>query len=119
MGDAEMPPDLHDSETPPSRRDAERAAERAADDGSLLPGEEPASVHPADIEHWIVAYSELIAYKEALLSVSGKSIATMSSPEARRESGSVDVVILEFQVLKYRRRLAFWAARRDEHSSSR
>jgi hypothetical protein len=33
---------------------------------SLLPGENPASLHPGDIRHWIAVYSELLRTIPAL-----------------------------------------------------
>ena len=94
--------------------DADEAAERAVDETALLDGEDPRSNHPEDVLHWINAYSELIQFKEGLLSKSRSEIAEMENPNARKEAHAVDVTILVAELDRYQKRLRFWKQRRED-----
>jgi hypothetical protein len=63
-------------------------------DERLLPGEDPASVHPDDAAHWVTVYSELVGFLRA--------------------RGLVAVA-----VRRYERRLAFWWGRLRELDAER
>jgi hypothetical protein len=94
--------------------DPKESAQKSVDPDALLDGENPKSRHPADAEHWIRAYSELIEYKERLLATSARDRAGMETEAARRETAEVDVPILRTELGRYRRRLDFWERRQAE-----
>lgn len=96
---------------------ARAAAVRAISAEILLDGEDPFNANRADAEHWINAYSELISYKEALLSTSSRKEKAMENESALAETRGVDVVILKRELENSRRRLAYWLRRLDEFKS--
>jgi hypothetical protein len=100
----------------PSRRAAEAAADDAVNSDHLLAGEDPNTRHLDDIEHWISAYSELIAYKETLIAKTQEEAGTMVNPAAFRETERVDLTILKRELSNFRQRLKFWLGRREELS---
>ncbi len=93
---------------------AEDAADRAVNAERLLDGENPTTPHADDVEHWISAYSELIAYKETLIAKTQEEAGTMVNPAAFLETEKVDLTILKRELENYRRRLTFWLGRRTE-----
>lgn len=60
---------------------------------SLLPGENPASLHPGDIRHWIAVYTELLR--------------TIPTPAP----GDVGGALLSYRIEGLRQRLDFWKQR--------
>jgi hypothetical protein len=98
------------------RARAEDAADRAVSEDRLLDGEDPRTQHLDDVEHWISAYSELIAYKETLIAKTQQEAATMVNESAFEETEAVDLTLLQRELDNYRRRLRFWLGRRDELS---
>ncbi len=97
-----------------SSDDITEAAQRAVDDDALLEGEDPTSTNLDDIDHWISAYRELIAFKENLLNQGKSEIAEMSNPDSRQEASEVDITILGAELDRFRRRLAYWERRQGE-----
>ena len=97
--------------------DPQESAQIAVDPDALLEGEDPTTVHPDDVAHWITAYSELVGYKERLLATSDADRAAMQTRSARKETAQVDVPILRAELGRYRRRLAFWETRKVELGS--
>jgi hypothetical protein len=93
---------------------ARDAADRAVSEDRLLDGEDPHTSHLDDVEHWIAAYSELIAYKETLVAKTQQEAATMVNPSATEETEAVDLTLLLRELENYRRRLKFWLERREE-----
>ena len=104
---------LVDDETM-SSGDVAAATQRAVDDDALLEGEDPASTDAEDMDHWISAYTELIAFKESLLNRGKSEIAEMSNPDSKQEAGEVDMTILGAELDRFRRRLRYWERRRGE-----
>lgn len=103
-----------EDEGPPEREDAQAAAQRAVEPGGLLRGENPDSRHPDDVQHWIDAYSELVAFKEGVLNKSRDEISDMDNRSSRHEASEVDVTILRTELARFRARLDFWLKRREE-----
>jgi hypothetical protein len=106
-----------DSRLMTERLTPDEAADRAVDPQGLLEGEDPASTHPDDIEHWINVYSELIRFKEGILTGTKQGVAEMREAEPQKEAGEVDLTILTTQLERYRDRLRFWQARREDNQS--
>jgi hypothetical protein len=78
----------------------------------MLPGEDPRSRFVEDAQHWISVYTELLAFKEAILQRAGSVIAELN--DAAVHDASIDHRLLDAQVVRYRERLAFWSARLTE-----
>jgi hypothetical protein len=92
----------------------ERAGEEAADPDRLLPGEDPTSPYPDDADKWIEVYEELLGFKRRLLGVAEETLESMKDKPARREVVDTDRIVLEAEVRRFQRRLAFWKKRRLE-----
>ena len=92
----------------------QEAADRAVDRSALLDGEDPDSRHLDDAEHWIAVYTELIAFKETVLTSTAEEMADMEHAEARSEAKHVDVKVLRAELDRFRKRLIFWQQRHIE-----
>lgn len=99
----------------PEELAAELAAERAADEGRLMPGEDPTTVFPEDIEHWLGVYQELLAFKRDLLNRTKESVGKMDGL-ASDEIASTDLVVLQGELERLQARLDFWESRRRDLS---
>ena len=99
---------------PPSDAEAHLAAAKAVDRHALLEGEDPDSRHPDDADHWMNAYAELVRFKESVLHRTRAERELMTNPDSTREAGLVDLTILRAELDRYKRRLEFWAQRREE-----
>lgn len=76
----------------------------------LLEGEDPRTIFPQDARHWIAVYDEMIDFKEGLLARVRTLL--MSLPAAARQDVTDnDIVLIEDQLSRYRRRLEYWYAR--------
>lgn len=91
-------------------RDPNQVARDAVDPDRLLPGEHPDQPRPGDADHWIQVYGELRTTKLHLLNELRIRVARLG-PSAAQELEGVDEVILQLQVDRFERRLAFWAER--------
>ena len=89
---------------------AEEAADKAADDDRLLEGEDPDTPYLEDASHWVTVYSELLAVKRELVGVSEDRLPDIST-EARRELATTDLVVLDAEMKRFSRRLAYWRKR--------
>src|SRR2546421_3898159 len=89
----------------------------ATDAKRLLPGEEPSSDLLADAKHWIDVYGQLRATKRQLIT-NLKDLMEHQSQEAQDELQRADVRVLELQVERFERRLAFWQAKLAEHNGN-
>lgn len=93
---------------------AEEAAHEAAHDSvdadRLLEGEDSNTTYLDDATHWVTVYSELLSVKRDLLGVAEERIGGMQ-PESRREIASTDLVVLDTEMKRFARRLAFWRQR--------
>jgi hypothetical protein len=89
---------------------AEKAADEAADEDRLLEGEDPGTPYLEDASHWVTVYSELLAVKRELVGVSEDRLSDIST-EARRELATTDLVVLDAEMKRFSRRLAYWRER--------
>ena len=89
---------------------AQDAADKIVDDDRLLDGENPATPYLDDAAHWVTVYAELLAVKRDLLTVSEGRLAEMPA-EVRHEVASTDLVVLDAEMKRFSRRLAFWRER--------
>ena len=91
-------------------RDPNDVARDAVDPDRLLPGEDPDQARPGDADHWIQVYGELRTTKLHLLNELRTRVAGLG-PSAATELEGIDEVILQLQVDRFERRLAFWTDR--------
>jgi hypothetical protein len=92
----------------------ERAGEEAADPDRLLPGEDPGTPYLDDAEKWVEVYQELLQFKKRLLGVAEDALKDLDDKPARKEVVDTDRIVLEAEVQRFQRRLAFWTERRSE-----
>jgi hypothetical protein len=83
--------------------------------GMLLDGENPASIHRDDPEHWVAVYSELVESTNRIL------LAAKERLEARSGADNADVRLLEREISAlvahcefFESRLRWWANRGRE-----
>ncbi len=95
-------------------RDAAAAGD-AIDNDRLIPGEDPTSMLVEDATHWTAVYSELLEFKQQLITDSQDRAASLT-PVARREINATDLVVLRSEASRFERRLGFW---RDRLESAR
>jgi hypothetical protein len=96
----------------------QEAVRFATDETRLLPGEQPASRSLADAQHWIETYTQLRETKRDLIA-NLKEMMARQSQEAQDELERSDVRVLELQVSRFERRLAFWQGRLAELDGNR
>jgi hypothetical protein len=89
---------------------ADDAAEKAIDQDRLLEGEDPGSPYLDDATHWVSVYSELLAVKRDLLGVAEQRLPDLQAP-VRREVANTDLVVLDAEMKRFSRRLAYWRQR--------
>jgi hypothetical protein len=89
---------------------AEEAAEKVADDDRLLEGENPETPYLEDATHWVTVYNELLGVKRDLVGASESRLPELSA-EARHEVASTDLVVLDEEMKRFSRRLAYWRER--------
>ncbi len=92
---------------------AEQTALGATDPDRLMHGENPETESPTQVAFWIAAYGELLIFKGQLLADVEVRLEGMSTAAAN-EIRELDVAMLEIQRNRYRKRLSFWQARREE-----
>lgn len=80
------------------------------DPDRLLPGENTESEDDSDTTHWIGVYAELLQTKRRLVA-SLLELMEPQSKDAREELQRADVQMLEMQIRRFERRLAFWQQR--------
>lgn len=76
----------------------------------LIEGEDPTATDTATAEHWLLVYGQLLGTKSGLLADLRKSMQTMD-PTARDEMVKTDEMLLDAQVHRFQRRIAFWESR--------
>jgi hypothetical protein len=82
---------------------------RIIDFNRLLDGENRTSYTADDIAHWCAVYSDLVRFKEQLLSQTHEHIQKV--PETNKELGGIDIPFLEAEMERLRRGLTFWESR--------
>jgi hypothetical protein len=90
--------------------DARESSARTGGGDRLLPGEDPETPHPDDVQHWIRVYAELLESKTRILDV--------TLQERQRRTGTIaedelerDRAIMVAEMERLRRRLQFWQSR--------
>jgi hypothetical protein len=86
---------------------------QATDHKRLLPGEQSESRTTPNAVHWVNVYSDLRRIKLALIDNLKAMMEGQSAP-VRDELQRSDVRVLELQVQRFERRLAFWRGRLAE-----
>lgn len=99
------------------REEEAQAAKSVSDHDRLLPGEDPRSDAPADAAHWIEVYSQLRKTKQQLVA-NLKAAMEKQSAEVRAELEASDLRMLELQIQRFERRLAFWHGRLGGHDGA-
>jgi hypothetical protein len=107
-----FPPMSHEDDNP-----YEHAALEAVENHPLR-GEDVDSNYPEDAEHWIQVYNELLAFKHALLTEAHERVATMQ-PEGVEEVERTDLLVMQAEADRFRRRLDMWEKRRDELAAAK
>jgi hypothetical protein len=82
---------------------------RILDFSRLMEGENRKSDDPEDIQHWRAVYSDLIGFKEKMLSDTHRHIADVPATES--ELGQNDVPFLRAEMERLKRGLDFWEGR--------
>jgi hypothetical protein len=82
----------------------------AADPDRLIEGEDSAATDRTTVEHWLLVYGQLLTTKSGLLADLRQGMKTMD-PDARDEMVKTDEALLQSQVTRFRRRIAFWKSR--------
>jgi hypothetical protein len=72
----------------------------------LMEGENRDNYDADDITHWRAVYTDLIRFKEQLLSQVRDHIRKV--PETKKELAGVDIPALEAEMERLRKGLAFW-----------
>jgi hypothetical protein len=89
---------------------ADNAAEKAVDQERLLDGEDPGTPYLDDATHWVSVYSELLGVKRDLLGVAEERLPDLHA-RVRREVANTDLVVLDAEMKRFSRRLAYWRRR--------
>lgn len=90
--------------------DTDDLRREAARPERLIEGEDPSATDTATAEHWLLVYGQLLGTKSGLLADLRKSMETMD-PAARDEMVKTDEALLDAQVHRFHRRIAFWESR--------
>jgi hypothetical protein len=83
--------------------------QRAVDERTLLPEEDPTSIYVEDALHWIMVYSELLQFKSTMIEAAERASSGLT--EAARADIEVDQQLLRAQAERYRVRSEFWYER--------
>jgi hypothetical protein len=93
----------------------EEATRRALDAQRLLPGEDPGTNERDQFAHWVDVYTRLRETKLQLIA-NLEELMERQPPAVRDELDRSDLQILERQVERFERRLAFWKEKLDSSS---
>jgi DNA-binding response OmpR family regulator len=96
-----------------ARMEPTDAAMAAIDPKRLIEGENPETMHVEDARHWLVVYSELLAFKESVLARTDSAVVGLH-PESSREIRTTDVKVLQSERDRFRRHLEYWRRRLRE-----
>jgi CO/xanthine dehydrogenase Mo-binding subunit len=91
-----------------------QAAQKQVDPDRLLPGEDPTTPHPEEAQHWTSVYGELVSFKERIVNTARQAVSEAWQQEVSRELAATDLVALEAELARLRRRLEFWRQRVEE-----
>ncbi len=96
-------------------RHEQQAAEKQVDPDRLLPGEDPTTPYDADdSKHWTSVYGELVSFKERIVNEARQAVSEAWQKEVSRELAATDLVALEAELARFKRRLEFWRQRGEE-----
>ncbi len=98
---------------PPSLRELQRAK----DERTLLPGEDPSSTYLEDALHWLRVYEELITVKASLLDRTADALEGLTDDAC--EDLDVDQRLLRAQAARYKSRQRYWLHRVTELANGR
>jgi hypothetical protein len=90
------------------------AAEAAADPDRILPEENPATTKPAEARRWVRTYAQLLAWKKRVLQVAHEKLGEVSEDPAREEIVKTDLVLLDAENDRLKKRLHFWKRRQEK-----
>jgi DNA-binding response OmpR family regulator len=82
----------------------------------LIEGEDPDTPHAEDARHWLVVYTELVAFKESILMRTRQAAEVLGAGSAE-EIRHTDLPLLERERDRFRGRLEFWRRRVRELGS--
>jgi hypothetical protein len=97
-----------------TERQEHQAAQKQVDPDRLLPGEDPTTPHPEEPQHWASVYRELVSFKERIVNTARQAVSEAWQQEVSRELAATDLVALEAELARLRRRLEFWRQRVEE-----
>jgi hypothetical protein len=83
----------------------------AGDRSRLLPGERPQTPYLEDADHWVLVYTDLLAFNLEMMDVIGRRLVAVVSTDGPEES---DLELLKAHVHRLRWRLSFWQRRRAQ-----
>ncbi len=86
---------------------------KGAEESGLMSGENPASLEPGDVLHWLHVYGELVAFTTKILLEMRKTLSRLTE-DAASEVAEVDVSLIERQKEQYQERLGYWEERAQE-----
>ncbi|MDQ6709813.1 MAG: hypothetical protein M3Z11_04580 [Candidatus Dormibacteraeota bacterium] len=86
---------------------------KAVAESRLMSGENPASLEPGDVLHWLNVYGELVAFKSKILAEMRSTLPRLTE-DAASEVAQVDVALVERQKERYEARLGHWEQRAQE-----
>jgi hypothetical protein len=95
------------------KEEAAEAAWEGADLERPLTGEEPDSDSLTVARRWIAVYHHLVSLEQELLDVLARMIPSMPN-EAQQEAERTNLPVLASQIERFRHRLEYWRARREE-----
>ena len=82
----------------------------------MLPHEDLTTTRPAEARRWVRIYTQLLGFKQRVLQAAHAKLPEVTEEAARREAVDTDLVLLEAQHSRLRRRLGFWKRRSDKLS---
>jgi hypothetical protein len=82
---------------------------RIIDFSRLMEGENRENYDADDVSHWRAVYTEMIRFKERLLSQTREQIRKI--PDTMTELGGIDIPFLEAEMARLKRGLEFWESR--------
>ncbi|MEA2646095.1 MAG: hypothetical protein QOE92_1178 [Chloroflexota bacterium] len=99
----------------PEKQEGSAAGERAADPERLMSGEDPDTPYLEDATHWLGVYGELIDFKHELIGVTKERIVHLTA-SAREELTGTDLVLLNAELERLKKRRDFWQGKTQELS---
>lgn len=86
--------------------------DQLADPGRLLDGEDPGTTDPADAQHWLGVYAELLGFKNRLVREAENGSDHLS--DASLEEALKDLSLLDKEKQRLASRYRYWKRRAEE-----